>query len=456
MRTYVTLGLRNRPSLPLVVLALFMMVLLLAGGASRGDVSGQALVRIAAWCAIGTMLLINPRGSRGAAKPIAGFLAAMAVLAVLQMIPLPPSLWQHLPGHQPFLAAGALTGQTQTWRPLSISPSATCNALWSLVVPVAVLMLWTRLRDDERLALPGLLIAIIAISALVGLFQVSGADFTNPFINETAWDIRGTLSNRNHFAVLLALGCLIVPVWALTDRKRRGWWGAAAIGLLMVFVLMILATGSRAGLLVGLLALGFAAAIAGQRFRNAPRWLLPVAITLLILLVAVALVAGRAISVDRALTIDPRLDMRTRSLPWVTAMVVRYFPWGSGLGSFDAAFRMIEPVDMLKPTYFNHAHNDLLEIALTSGLPGLLVLLAAVIWMGTAAARVWRASISSRGVILGRLGSAVLLLVLIASIFDYPGRSPLMMTVIVLAALWLSDGRKAAGPAALPGARFYL
>lgn len=457
MRIYAILGLRNRPSLPLMLLAMFLMVLLVAGGASRADVVGQIVVRAGAWCAIVIIVLFGARPSWRDAGPVPWFLAAMASLILLQLIPLPPALWQLLPGHQPVAEAGALTGQAQPWRPLSMVPSSSWNALWSLVVPAAALMLWAGLQDEERARLPGLLTIVIALSAVIGLMQASGGSFANPFINETAWDIRGTLANRNHFAVLLALGCLIAPVWGFADRRRRGWRGGVAIGLLLIFVLLILGTGSRAGLLVGLLALGFVLASAGRWFRNAPRWLLPAAIATLILVVLVALVAGRAMSVDRAFAIDPGQDMRTRSLPWVMTIIARYFPFGSGLGAFEPTFRMVEPFDMLKRTYFNHAHNDFLEIAQTAGLPGLLLLLAVVVWMIFAAVRVWRtAQPSARDVVLGRLGSAMLLLIFVASIFDYPARSPLMMTMIILAALWLDNGRKAGRTAGLPGAGLHL
>lgn len=456
MRNYAFLGLPNRPGLPLVSLAIFLALLLVAGGASRADVTGQVVVRAGAWCAIVAMMLFGPRPSWRDASPVQWFLVATAVLILLHLVPLPPALWQALPGHRPLMEADALAGQGQLWRPLSIVPSATWNALWSLAVPAAVMMLWTGMQEEERACLPGLLTIVIALSALAGLMQLSGSGFDNPFINETAWDVRGTLANRNHFAVLLALGCLIVPVWGLADRRRRGWREAAVVGLLLIFVLLILATGSRAGLLVGLIALAFLPLLAGRWFRHAPRWLLPAAIAALVVVVVVALVAGRAMSVDRAFAIDPAQDMRTRSFSSVMSMIASYLPFGSGIGAFEPAFRMIEPFAMLKPTFFNHAHNDFLELALTAGLPGLLLLFVAVVWLIAAAVRVWRASPSSRTVVRARLGSAMLLVVLVASLFDYPARSPLMMAILMLAALWLGSGQRATRTVGLPDAGLHL
>ena len=135
------------------------------------------------------------------------------------------------------------------------------------------------------------------------------------------------------------------------------------------------------------------------------------------------------------------------------------------MGSFDAMFRIHEPLALLKPTYFNHAHNDFIEIVLDAGLPGLLILLAALIWWGWASMRAWRSAgkngtgksdIGKSGAMLPMLGSATLLLVLIASIFDYPARTPMIMAMVVLAAAWLSGHSDDDMEPALPKADHHL
>ena len=129
--------------------------------------------------------------------------------------------------------------------------------------------------------------------------------------------------------------------------------------------------------------------------------------------------------------------MRNRGLPTVLTMIATYFPFGAGVGSFDPIFRMNEPHALLKLTYFNHAHNDFLEIVLDAGAPGLLVLTAAFGWWGWASMRAWGPD-SGRRHILPRLGSAILFLVVVASIFDYPARTPTIMAMMVIAAMWLA------------------
>jgi O-antigen ligase len=136
--------------------------------------------------------------------------------------------------------------------------------------------------------------------------------------------------------------------------------------------------------------------------------------------------------------------MRSRALPTVWAMTLGYFPFGAGLGSFDPVFRIHEPLALLKPTFFNHAHNDLIEVVLDAGLPGLLLLLGALTWWGRASVRAWRSG-STASPMLPRIGSAMLLLVILASVFDYPARTPMMMALIVVAALWLHQNQAARG-----------
>ena len=109
---------------------------------------------------------------------------------------------------------------------------------------------------------------------------------------------------------------------------------------------------------------------------------------------------------------------------------------------------MHEPFALLKPTYFNHAHNDFLEIILTAGLSGLLLLVAAIAWW------LWRSVMAWRNdEVLPKLGSAMLLLILLASVVDYPARTPIIMAMATMAAIWLGGAgraRDAAGEAPLP------
>jgi O-antigen ligase len=443
-----------RPSAALILLCLILAVLWLAGGASRADVMGQVVVRAASWAVLIAAILFGAPPSAKAVRPVFILLAASILLALLQLVPLPPAIWQALPGRAIFAEAAAATGQAQSWRPWAIVPAGAVNAASAMVVPVAVLTALTGLTQRERAYLPAILLGLVIAAMVLGLLEFSGVSLDNPLINDRAGEVGGIFANRNHFALFLALGCLLAPVWAFVEGRRSAWRGLVALGLVLLFTLTILATGSRAGLILGVLAIvfGFTLAWGGIRrsLRRAPRWAFPALIMAIVSTIAVfvllSILADRAVSIDRTMLVDAALDKRGRSLPTVLAMIESYFPVGSGFGGFDQTFRLHEPFALLMPTYFNHAHNDFQEIALDGGLPAILLLGAATVWWAIASLRAWRAGPEAQH-ILPKLGSAMLLLVFVASLVDYPARTPMIMAMIVIAAVWLA---RAAPRAALP------
>lgn len=442
-----------RPSLSFALLLVLLGVLWVAGGSSRADASGQVVVRGVCWTLLIIAILFGQRPSFTTAKPILLLLLMAILLALLQLVPLPPNIWLSLSGREIFAAAAL--GQDQPWRPLSIVPSATVNAVSSLIVPLTTLVLAMGLKKDERLLLPAVILCFVMISTLLALLQFSGSRFDNPLINDVHGYVSGIFANQNHFALLLAIGCLLAPAWAFSDRRRSRWRGPVALGLLLLFSLTILATGSRAGLLLGLVAIGIGILIAWNGVRDAasraPRWVFPALIASIIGLIAIAILASvaadRAVSINRMLELDPLQDMRSRGLPTVLEMIRIYFPYGSGFGAFDPIFRIHEPFGLLKVRYFNHAHNDYLEIALDGGLPGLLLLVGGLLWWGIASFRLWRTDAANA---LAKAGSATLLLVFVASAFDYPARTPTIMAMIILAGVWLCRGTNRSSQSALP------
>ncbi len=438
---------RLKPSLALILLCVLLVVVQIAGGASRGEVFGQLVVRAAAWLLLILALLFSDRPSLRGARPLVLLLVAVAVLPLVQLIPLPPSIWAALPGRDLVMRAAVAIGEPQPWRPWSIVPAATLNALFSLIVPAAALYLALCLKDEERARLLGVLLCLALISAFVGLAQGSSLAFDNPLINESAGTVSGTFANRNHFAVEMAMGCVLAFAWAFGRSPGSSSRSIVCIGLVLLFLLSILVSGSRMGVLLGGLGLatGFLLSLPGIRrtLGRYPRWaftaLMAAAAASIIGLVLLGVSAGRARSIDRLFAADPGQDMRTRGLSTVLSMAREYFPAGSGISGFDPIFRLHEPFALLKPTYFNHAHNDFLEVTIDAGLLGVILLAAALCWWGWASIKAWHAGSSGQAV-RAKAGSALLLLLIIASLVDYPARTPVIMAWAMIAAVWLSEG----------------
>jgi O-antigen ligase len=120
-------------------------------------------------------------------------------------------------------------------------------------------------------------------------------------------------------------------------------------------------------------------------------------------------------------------------------LIQKYFPFGSGFGSFVEVFQLDEPLRYLKPTYVNHMHNDWLEILLTGGLPAVAILLFAIAgYLSTSVALFRRRDADRREVKMARLAAVLILILALASITDYPLRTPSMMAFLAVLCLWFT------------------
>lgn len=437
----------RRPMLQPVVLSVFLALLCIAGGASRADQWGQAIVRGGAVLAIIQTALLAPR-PRLLTNPVFILLVCAIALPLLQLVPLPPPWWTHLPGRSIVAGAAASVGEGQPWRPLAMVPGAAFNAAASLVVPLAVVVLMTASERVSVNWVAGTLTALITGSMVLGLYQFTGAGFDNPLINDGTNEVSGVFANRNHFALFLSIGCLTAPCWAISVNNERQlvWRILIVLGLVLAFLLTILASGSRSGILLGIIAVVLAGMLIGKKVgRIASKYRYRVLTPIFAIIgvgatsaIALLTLSDRAISINRVLSVAPGDDLRSQSLPTVINMIWEYFPFGSGFGSFDEVFRIYEPFSFLSPEYFNHAHNDFFEVVLNGGVPGLILLIVAIGWWGLSSIKAWRTPFSDRR-LFRRVGSSILLLVIIASFLDYPARTPLIMAVIAIAAMWLND-----------------
>ncbi len=77
---------------------------------------------------------------------------------------------------------------------------------------------------------------------------------------------------------------------------------------------------------------------------------------------------------------ENQLDGRSDRWPLIAEAAQNYLPLGSGIGSFDAVYRSVEPLEELDSTFFNQAHNEYLETWLEAGWLGIGVILAFLVW----------------------------------------------------------------------------
>lgn len=447
---------RLNNSRPAWALSALIVLSFLLGGGSRADIQSLMILRPIAILLMGYGLM----GLKWQQIRANAFLFAMAAaiigLTLLQLIPLPPALWSTLPGRGLVVEIDQAAQLGAVWRPISLVPTGTWNAFFSLMVPLSALVLGARLNRDERWQLLPLIMGIGLVSGVLGVLQLgSGADSPLYFYQVTNnGSAVGLFANRNHQAVFLSALIPMLAVYAsgrlqsTRDAKVKAF---VAIAFGCFLVPLILVTGSRAGLIAAFI--GLVSAPMLYQPRQGPRtgkdkgtaamrrwrvWLAVLAATV-VSLVLLTIFLGRGEAFDRMIGQVAGGEFRYKAWGPVLAMAWHYFPVGSGFGSFVEVYQLSEPRELLGTFYFNHAHNDWLELALTGGLPGLALLGASGIAFGVKVARLLAArSQRGRDYALAWMGALVIALFAIASGGDYPLRVPSLACLFVVAAVWLN------------------
>jgi O-antigen ligase len=440
-------------ALPYGTLVAFLVLTFLTGGGSRADIQSLVFLRPAAVIFCGIALWNLKWEDVKAYKFLLGMAAALFALVGSHLIPLPPSIWGALPGREIITEIDQVAELGDVWRPITMVPASGWNAFYSLFVPLAVLLLGVQLTREQRFKLLPWVFGLGLFSGLIGLLQSIG-DPQGPlyFYNVTNnGSAVGLFSNRNHQAIFLAMLFPMLAVYACAgvrteeQAKVRGYVALAAGAVL---VPLLLVTGSRAGLIAGVIGLASTALLYRKPAITVPkkrkgnkldlRWLLGGFAVLC--LGALTFLMSRAEAFKRIAAPDQAEDVRFQAWGPIAEIAWKYFPFGSGIGSFIEVFQIDEPYELLKPTYLNHAHNDWLEVYMTAGLPGLLLMAIAIYAILRAAWVLFRTERGEgRDVPFARLGAVMITIFALGSIGDYPLRTPSLACVFAIAALWLSN-----------------
>lgn len=341
-------------------------------------------------------------GGAPAFRALDAALALAGALALLQLVPWPPAVLDRLSPHRlPFDAAFhldlALTGARPAGsaRPFALAPAATAYAC--ALGTTLLLLFWTcrtaLARGGVRrlargLSWLGLTASVLAlVQRAVSPGQIYG--FWTPL--EPGAQPFGPMANRNHFAtwLLLALPVAVGYLAAHLESHARGWRGpggavrwlrrfdARSIWLLAAGVLMLVTliqSRSRAAVVSLGVAATFAWGIGRTRREPGARW----AVALFVAggLAALAAWANLGMLLQRfdELVIGGGSG---RMLIWRdTLRIVRDF-WvtGVGLGGFETAMTVYQRSS--RDVFFNHAHNQYLQLAAEGGLLVGLPVLAA-------------------------------------------------------------------------------
>jgi len=423
-----------------------------------------ALLASVAWFVRQALLAGSVRWTRCAAELV---LLAGLGLVLLQLVPLPSAAFEILSPHSadtlPLWNPAAGAAQTLgEWNQVTMLPEATRAGLvmfltYALLFLVCVQRLG-RVEDVERM------IGWMAISAgMMAAFGIVQYLFSNGrFLwfyehpSRNTYDaVTGPFINKNHYAHLLALG--VGPlVWALQrgiGRMRspagRGFGSntasgatgrvimlAIALGLVLFAGLMTLSRGGAAALLLAT-AVSVVALYRAEKIGR--RGVLGIAGACLVMSAALAIHGYQQVSQrldDYATGSIEDLDpVNARRKLWEAdgKGAVDYLPAGTGVGSHREVYPMY--YGGIAGIEFTHAENGYLQVALETGLPGLVLLLSGLGLCGLWCLRGLRSrAADERLFLLSAAVSAGLAVSAAHSLVDFPWYIPSLMAMTCLLA----------------------
>lgn len=460
-------GVAPSPALVWSIMAAFAFVVAFFGGSSRPDpVQIVALRPLAALFLIPALYVIS-REELGYTKIPLLLFGALLLWMLIQIIPLPSSLWRSLPDRAVIFELDSIIGSPEISRPISMVPSRAYNALASMIVPAAAiaLVLAFRLKASDVFVL---IAAMGIVDAGLGVLQLmTGAN--GPFYQYAITNrgfVVGLFANENHSAVFSGLVMIVAARIFLNKEsgKRRAWFRIFGASAFVFALLAVFISGSRAGFATGLIALAasivmvYTVTISGQSstkrrqkrpiqtdakanwaialigyFRDPVRAAMASIVTV-ILLSALFLLSGRAAGLENIFNQNAFDGLRFQLFPILQTMASTHWFLGTGFGSFEEVYHLYEPTELLKSQYVNQAHNDWLQLVIEGGLPAIMMLIAFLVWFGGQLMKLLRAEGPTFGFCV--FWVSFLAILMFASVPDYPLRTPIFQIV----AVWLVLG----------------
>ena len=382
------------------------------------------------------------------------------LLFVMQLMPLPPSLWTNLPGREPIVQGFQLLNLPLPWLPVSLAPYATVSsALW-LLPAIAVLLGIIRIGAFKTSWVAWMIAVVATVSVVIGALQIVAGE-GSPWYFYRITNVGSTVgffANSNHMATLLV--CAVPFVAALyvgtvgrgkSARQASGMFVILA-GAVAVLLVGVVINGSLAGIGLAIPVFFASFLIIWSRKRKLPRWIWAA----VGLLVAGAVVLAYNVPFsNNNLTGEGRnsTDSRAYSFSVTSQAAADFLPVGSGIGTFVRVFHLYEDPTTVDRYYMNHAHSDYLEVALETGVPGVFLVLLFLLWWARRAVAVWRADEPDYYARAATIASAAILAL---SIVDYPLRTVAISAVFAVCCALMSEprarerSRKTAAPANQP------
>lgn len=370
------------------LLLLLLVALILGGGGVRHGLT-NLVVQIVA---LG-VLLLQPGIMRGFVGKVPKFLVMLVALTfllpLLHLVPLPAGIWQSLPGREMALESRELVNAGDDWFPLTLDRARTVTAFLALLGPLAVLGCFRfGSRSAPRHAL-ALLVAMAFIQFAFGVIQfAAGGDALTLYETNQIGRFYGLFVSHIASGLMMVVGlCALVGHYLIEERTKVATLVYLSGGALLVIGVILTNSRSAVALLVlpGLWILAIAAKHTWALPRRARLGFFAIGF-LAVMVIAVVFATN-----DRLGRTWDRFDSFEDSRPdiWQDTLVGidRYWPVGSGMGTFDEVFQVEESLEMLVAKKAARAHNEYLEILLEAGIFGAVLVALWVAYLAYATIR---------------------------------------------------------------------
>lgn len=439
------------------VVPAYLLLCLLLGGASAAGFTANLLLQLAALPLIGWSLWqLTRAGPPPQVRAPLGLIGLLVAILLLQLVPLPPAVWTLLPGRAPVVEGYRLLGLPLPWLPLTLAPDGALASLLWLLPAFATFLAIVLLGAFRGRAIAGAIVGVTLASVALGALQVIGGGAYLYEVTNNGLAV-GFFANSNHNATLLLVCIPFLAALQATLLRRASQRSASAIRLMVaaayaVVVVGLLINSSLAGIGLGVPVALVSWTIFGRQGLTIRRVALAATAVATIAAIATIAVGPFGNNLFGQQTANAELSRQT-SFALTLRAAHDYFPFGSGVGSFQGVYRTQEPLATVGSTYMNHAHSDWLEILLETGLPGMVLATVFVIWWFRRARTIWTAEEPDH---FARAAIIAIAAMLLHSVVDYPLRTAALSAVFAACVGLMSGVRPYVRPRKTPTAARHL
>lgn len=441
MKSSVLKSIQNKSLI--VVLLSYTVLSLLFGGASFYWLAAHGALQAVAAFGIAILAVTWPRNlSLTHVRFPIGLICAMALIGLLQTLPISWGIWTSLPGRGVILEGFESLEIAPTSLPISLDYASTLFSAGYALPPLFVILLCVRIGAQALMrAIPTFFCVVAFFMVLLGLSQVySGNSEVLYFYENTNFGFPvGTFSNVNHAGTFLLM---VFPFTFLLLREvlfsrfsfdlRVGL--AAAVSVVMLFIFIgIGAAGSLA--IYFLFVPTVCLAYLGSRspFRHNRASLLSGGVLFVIVVFGIILVSSSPLLEGLGVTGSSEGSTSRHNIWAFTIQAIgEYWPVGTGLGTYRSVIPQFENADNVTSTYIALAHNEYLQITLELGAPGVAVIFIGLVWLLHRSVTVWFSGDRSMTLTIQKMALIGVMVCVVHSFVDYPARTPAIACVVAI------------------------